>query len=135
MAKVVGSNLVVFDAEGQGEGYAAWLDTQRSVYESEEATPAMGSETVVFTVPLYIRQFKVVTGAGGDVQLYTRKVAGDADPTEENKPQEHQRKEILFLDETPASDTLWVPMNGRFDGVYVNDLPTNGKIYMYLGEE
>jgi len=136
MAKTVNGDLVVFDAEGQGEGYACWLDTQLSVYEPEGISPSMGANTVVYETPLYIRQFKVVTGStGGDVQIYTRKVDGEADPTEENKPGEQKRFEVLFLDATPADDTLWVPMGSYFPGVYINDLPAGAKVYMYLGSE
>lgn len=136
MAKTVNGDLVVFDAAGQGEGFACWLDTQRSVYEPESATPAMGTETVVYQCPLYVRFFRVVTGGtGGDVRLYTRKVASTADPTEENKPDEQKRFEVLFLDETPADDTLWVPYGGYVPGLYVDTLPSGARIFVHLGEE
>ena len=135
MAKSVSANPWVFDAVGQCEGFGPSLDAEISIYEPEGTEPSISAANKpVFNTTVYIKQIKVVTGDGGDVLVYSRKVAGDADPTEENKPGERKRYEVLFLDATPASDTLWVPMDVRVDGIYVETLPANAKLYVYHGE-
>lgn len=136
MAKDVSANPWVFDAAGQAEGYGPWLDSQKSIFEPEGTEPSISAANKPnFNIKPYIRQVKVVTGStGGDVLVYSRKVVGTADPTEENKPDQHKRYEVLFLDETPANDTLWVPMDQQVDGIYVETLPTGAKLYVYHGE-
>lgn len=124
MAKDVSANPWVFDATGQAEGLGPSLDSGPEV-----------THTVNFNVPVYIQQIKVVTGGtGGDVLVYSRKIVGTEDPTQYPKCDQRKRYEVLFLDETPANDTLWVPINTRVDGIYVNTLPTGAKLYVYHGE-
>ena len=136
MAKDVSANPWVFDAVGQCEGFGPSLDAEKSVYEPEGTEPSISAANKPnFNTPIYVREIKVVTGStGGDVLLYSRKVVGTADPTEENKPDQHKRYEVLFLDATPANDTLWVPMNQRVDEFYVETLPAGAKLYVFHGE-
>jgi hypothetical protein len=136
MAKDVSGSVWLFDAVGQCEGFGPSLDAEKSIYEPEGTEPSISAANKpVFDIPIYIKQIKVVTGStGGDVLLYSRKVVGTADPTEENRPDERKRYEVLFLDATPANDTLWVPMDRRVDGIYVNTLPSGAQLYIYTGE-
>lgn len=73
--------------------------------------------TTVFPVPVFIHQIKVDTGDGGDVLLL----------------QSSGGKRLLKLDNTPANDTLWVPMGEYFDGIHVTTLPTNASLEIYHG--
>lgn len=135
MSKDISANPWVFDAVGQCEGFGPSLDAEKSVYEPEGEEPSIpAADKPVFNTSIYIRQIKITTGAGGDVLVYSRKVAGTADPTEENKPDQHKRYEVLFADATPADDTLWWPMDQRVDGIYVETLPANAKLYVFHGE-
>lgn len=74
----------------------------------------------VYQFPVYVNQFKVDTGDGGDFLLTTIADAGSR---------------LLKLDNTPANDTLWVPIDQRVTSVYVQTLPANATVEMYLGED
>ena len=136
MAKDISANPWVFDAVGQCEGFGPSLDAEKSVYEPEGTEPSISAANKPnFNTPIYIREVKITTGStGGDVLVYSRKVVGTADPTEENKPEQHKRYEVLFADATPANDTLWWPINTRVDGFYVETLPAGAKLYVFHGE-
>ena len=131
MAKTVNGDIVVFDAEDQGEGIGPWMDTQ----PGRKGFVSLSGHTVVYDFPIYVDHLKIVTGSGGDVEIRSRKVDPTADPTEFNKPDERKRYNVVFLDATPANDTLWVPIRKRVDGLYIFDLPTNGQVQAYLGNE
>jgi hypothetical protein len=137
MAKDISANPWVFDAAGQCEGFGPQKDTVKSRYEPVGTPPAISAaDAPNFICKLNIRQIKVVTGStGGDVLVYSRAASGTADPTTENEPDVNKRYEVLFLDATPANDTLWVPMDVTVDGIYVNTLPTGAKLYVYLSEK
>lgn len=109
MAKDVKANPWKLDATGQGEGFG----------------PNEDSVSVVFTVKPYVNQIKVDTGDGGDVLIRSRNTASAGS---------HGRYDIVKLDNTPANDTLWVPIEARVDGIYITTLPTNASIYVYHGE-
>jgi hypothetical protein len=72
----------------------------------------------IFNAKIYIDQIKVDTGDGGDFLL-----TWDADA----------QGRLLKLDNTPANDTLWVPIRKRVQAVYVQTLPTNGSVEVYTG--
>ena len=108
MAKVVRGDFIEFDAGDQGEGFG----------------PNKDSVSVVYTHKIYVARIKVDTGDGGDVLLYSRQEAGAAD---------HARYEVLKADSTPANDTLEWPIHKRVDGVFVETLPANAKIVVWLG--
>ena len=109
MAKDVKANPWVLDAATQGEGFG----------------PNEDSVSVVFTVKPYVNQIKVDTGDGGDVLVHSRKNASAGD---------HARYVVVKLDDTPANDTLWVPIEARVDGIYATTLPTNASLFIYHGE-
>jgi hypothetical protein len=112
MAKDVTSNPWYFDATTQGEGFGPNKDSVACVFPY---------------VKPYIQRIKVEAGDGGsDVTIYSRKNAGTGD---------HSRITILELDSVTASDTIECPMGIRVDGVYIQALPTNGKVFVYHGEE
>ena len=73
-----------------------------------------------YQFPMYVQQFKVDTGDGGAFLLTYVADAGSR---------------LLKLDNTPADDTLWVPIYQRVKSVYVQTLPTNATVEMYLGED
>jgi hypothetical protein len=73
----------------------------------------------VFNFPLYIEQIKVDTGDGGNFLI-----------TWDSDAQARQLK----LDNTPADDTLWVPIKQTVEAIYVQTLPTNATIEVYPGE-
>lgn len=125
MAKDVSGNVWKFDATGQAEGYGPSLDSA-----VRGGTPV--THTVNYDVPLKIKQFKIETGSGGDVLIYSRKIVGTEDPTQYPKCDQRQRYTVLSLDSTPASDTLWVPMGTRVDGIYIETLPTNAVVWAYM---
>lgn len=109
MAKDIKANPWVFDATTQGEGFGPNLD----------------SISVNFTIKPYINQIKVDTGDGGDVLVRSRNTASAGS---------HARYDIVKLDNTPANDTLYVPIEAKVDGIYVVTLPTNASLYVYHGE-
>ena len=110
MAQDSTNNPWLFDAATQGEGFG----------------PSLDSVSVVFTVRPYINQLKIGTGAGGDVLIYSRKNAGTGN---------HARVNIVDFSSTPANDTLWVPIDARVDGLYIQTLPTGGRVYAFHGEK
>lgn len=110
MAQNSSSNPWYMDAAGQGEGFG----------------PNKDGISVVFDTKPYINQVKLETGDGGDFLMYSRKNAGSGD---------HARIILLKLDNTPANDTLWIPMDCRVDGVYIQTLATNAAVYVFHGEK
>jgi len=106
MAKVITDQPWKFDAAGQAEGKAAWDNAQ------------IDNTNLEYDIPIYISQIKVDTGDGGNVLLTTGVTDGLV---------------ILKLDDTPADDTLWVPMEKYFDGILIQTLPTNAAVFVYHG--
>lgn len=117
MAKQVVGDTIRFDAEGQGEGYG----------------PALDGVSVVYNVPLYVRHIKVNSGAGGDLTINSRKISGDADPTEFPLCDQRKRYEVLFLDDMDANEPYMIPMEKYVDGLYIEDLQTNMVVTVELG--
>ncbi len=72
----------------------------------------------IFNLPLSIDQIKVDTGDGGDVLLTYTSDAQD---------------QLLKLDNTPANDTLWVPVRKKVDAIFVQTLPANAQLEVYTG--
>jgi hypothetical protein len=104
MAKEITGNPWVFDTATEGEGYG----------------PNADSVSVNFNTWIYIKRIKVYTGtSGGDVQVDDRKTSG---------------REILFLDNTFANDSIECPMGIAVKGVYIKTLPTAAKVYVYHGK-
>ena len=66
----------------------------------------------------WIRQIKLDTGDGGDFLI------NDADGG----------NRLLKLDNTPANDTLWVPIGASWKGLFVQTLATNASLEVYHGE-
>ena len=80
-----------------------------------------GTHTLVmlptFKVPIYIRQFKLDTGDGGNFLM--------------DESSGGQR--VSKLDSTPANDTLWVPIDRYVEGIYITTLPANASVEVYHG--
>lgn len=74
----------------------------------------------VFQVPIYIQQLKVDTGDGGNFLLTETADAQDR---------------LVKLDNTPADDTLWVPINSYVESLYVQTLASNASIEVYHGHK
>ena len=104
MAKDVTRNPWIFDAAGDTEGVANAADSSQ--------TPNFDGITI------WVEQIKLDTGDGGDFLL----------------SESDSGKRILKLDNTPANDTLWVPMHVRVRGVFVSTLATNATLEIYHGD-
>lgn len=80
-----------------------------------------GTHTLVmyptFPVPIYVRQFKLDTGDGGNFLM--------------DESSSGQR--VCKLDSTPANDTLWVPIDRYVEGVYITTLAANASVEVYHG--
>jgi len=74
----------------------------------------------VYQFPIYIDEIKVDTGDGGNFLATIGADAGDR---------------LLKLDNTPANDTLWVPIRKRVRSIYVQTLPTNASLEVRLGDD
>ena len=85
------------------------------------ADAGTGTHTLVmkpdFPVPIYIRQFKLDTGNGGNF-LMNESSGG---------------RVVSKLDSTPANDTLWVPMETTVGGIYITTLPANASVEVHHG--
>ena len=85
------------------------------------ADAGTGTHTLVmyptFQVPIYIRQFKLDTGDGGNFLM--------------DESSGGQR--VCKLDSTPANDTLWVPIDRYVEGIYITTLPANASVEVYHG--
>lgn len=105
MAKTVSSHVIHFDAGDQSEG---------------QKNRAAG-ETVVLNGPLPISEIKVYTGTVGGEDLVLLDYEGSSN-------------EIAHLDNMPADTTISIPYEGEYwvGGVWVETIPTNGEVWVYL---
>ena len=72
----------------------------------------------IFNLPLAIDQIKLDTGDGGDFLLTYTSNSGDR---------------FLKLDNTPANDTLWIPVRKHVDAIFIQTLAANASLEVYNG--
>ena len=95
----------------------AQAGTAITIVDAGSGTHTLNMQNV-FNLPLAIDQIKVDTGDGGDVLLTYTSDAQD---------------QLLKLDNTPANDTLWVPIRKHVEALFVQTLPTNAQLEVYTG--
>ena len=105
MAKELSTNPWVFTAAADQEGIGR------------------GGE---YQIPIYVEQIKLDTGDGGDFLVTTAS-------TSDTGALGYPGKRLLKLDNTPANDTLWVPINRDWDNFHIQTLPTNASVEIYHG--
>ncbi|KRT68215.1 MAG: hypothetical protein XU15_C0026G0025 [candidate division NC10 bacterium CSP1-5] len=111
MPKDIKANPWVFDAEGQGEGFGP----------NEDGVAVNFSE-----VKPYVSRIKIMGGDGGTVEILSRQNTSSGD---------HARYEILPIVTAAANAVTDHVVNQVVDGIYINDLPLNAKVYVYHGHE
>jgi hypothetical protein len=85
--------------------------------QNEGEANAAESTAPNFNTRLFITMIRVDTGDGGNFLLN----------------ESNGGRRIVKLDNTPADDTLWVPINRWVAGIYVQTLPANASVEVLHG--
>lgn len=109
MAKDISHNPWKFDTAAEGEGFG----------------PNQDSVSVNFEHKPYVSRFRVYGGNGGAVLVSSRQNASVGN---------NDKHDVLNVPAMPAGETLDFPIGTNVDGIYIDTLPLNALVYVYLNE-